>query len=263
MWPLGFITTNHQPMIKFFRKIRQDLLMENKSGKYFKYAIGEIVLVVIGILIALQINNWNENRKAKVKERVLYSRMIMDLKTDENRINTHIDYYSKDLEFLNKVYLNTQGLSIEDSIMDFSSLRASRVFNLVIRANYSNNIKEISREKISQSFNQYFVLEHHVHNAFEIIWDFKEDHFKPYLAENGMNDTKELFNNRHLSYFELREKNVFSHSKLKEQYGTVKLDQMLFDLGVRTAWAKTALENLLPANKKLQLDLETALNNSF
>ena len=48
-------------MIKFFRKIRYDLMEKNKTGKYFKYAIGEIVLVVIGILIALQINNWNED----------------------------------------------------------------------------------------------------------------------------------------------------------------------------------------------------------
>ena len=54
-------------MIKFFRKIRQNLLMENKTGKYFKYAIGEIVLVVIGILIALQINNWNEKHQAQNK----------------------------------------------------------------------------------------------------------------------------------------------------------------------------------------------------
>ena len=55
-------------MIKFFRHIRKSLLMENKTSKYFKYAIGEIVLVVIGILIALQINNWNENRKSRQKE---------------------------------------------------------------------------------------------------------------------------------------------------------------------------------------------------
>ena len=62
-------------MIKFFRKIRQNLLMENlsdeqvgKTSKYFKYAIGEIVLVVIGILIALQINNWNEENKLKNQE---------------------------------------------------------------------------------------------------------------------------------------------------------------------------------------------------
>ncbi len=50
-------------MIKFFRKIRQNLLTENKFSKYLLYAIGEVILVVIGILIALSINNWNERRK--------------------------------------------------------------------------------------------------------------------------------------------------------------------------------------------------------
>jgi hypothetical protein len=54
-------------MIKFFRKIRQNSLMENKTGKYLKYAIGEIILVVIGILLALKINNWNESQKHEAK----------------------------------------------------------------------------------------------------------------------------------------------------------------------------------------------------
>ncbi|MGB5203552.1 DUF6090 family protein [Eudoraea sp.] len=54
-------------MFKFFRKIRFDLMEKNKTGKYLKYAIGEIVLVVIGILIALQINNWNEERKDRIE----------------------------------------------------------------------------------------------------------------------------------------------------------------------------------------------------
>jgi sensor domain CHASE-containing protein len=49
-------------MIKFFRKIRQKMLTENKFSKYLLYACGEILLVVIGILIALSINNWNENQ---------------------------------------------------------------------------------------------------------------------------------------------------------------------------------------------------------
>ena len=52
-------------MIKFFRKIRQKLLTENKFSKYLIYAIGEILLVIIGIFIALQINNWNELRKSE------------------------------------------------------------------------------------------------------------------------------------------------------------------------------------------------------
>ena len=58
-------------MIKFFRKIRQVLLAENKFSKYLLYAIGEIVLVVIGILIALQINTWNQNRIADNEERII------------------------------------------------------------------------------------------------------------------------------------------------------------------------------------------------
>ncbi|QIE58060.1 hypothetical protein G5B37_00295 [Rasiella rasia] len=65
-------------MIKFFRKIRYDLLGKNKTGKYIKYAIGEIVLVVIGILIALQINNWNEQRKDRTKETILLNQLRED-----------------------------------------------------------------------------------------------------------------------------------------------------------------------------------------
>ncbi|WP_417859822.1 DUF6090 family protein [Winogradskyella sediminis] len=66
-------------MIKFFRHIRKDLMEQNKTSKYFKYAIGEIVLVVIGILIALQINNWNEGKKAKEKEHQVLTEIISDL----------------------------------------------------------------------------------------------------------------------------------------------------------------------------------------
>ena len=55
-------------MIKFFRKTRQNLILKNQTYKYFKYAIGEIVLVVIGILIVLQINNWNQSRILKIEE---------------------------------------------------------------------------------------------------------------------------------------------------------------------------------------------------
>ena len=66
-------------MIKFFRKIRQELLTENKIGQYLKYAIGEILLVVIGILIALQINNWNEARKSRIVETVLLKTIKSDL----------------------------------------------------------------------------------------------------------------------------------------------------------------------------------------
>lgn len=65
-------------MIKFFRQIRYKLVETGKIAKYFKYAIGEIILVVIGILIALQINNWNENRKLKQQKKELINNLISD-----------------------------------------------------------------------------------------------------------------------------------------------------------------------------------------
>ena len=82
-------------MIKFFRKIRQNLLMENKTGKYFKYAIGEILLVVIGILIALQINNWNNNRIAKKQLKEIYKQIQTDLKVDTTNIAQIVKLYDE------------------------------------------------------------------------------------------------------------------------------------------------------------------------
>lgn len=69
-------------MIKFFRHIRKKLLSEGKTLNYFKYAIGEIVLVVIGILIALQVNNWNETRLEQKKIKQYAKSLIEDLKSD-------------------------------------------------------------------------------------------------------------------------------------------------------------------------------------
>ena len=78
-------------MIKFFRKIRQNLLSEGKTGKYVKYAIGEIILVVIGILIALQINTWNQNKKDQKLEQQYYCRLLEDVEQDYLNYNNSID----------------------------------------------------------------------------------------------------------------------------------------------------------------------------
>jgi hypothetical protein len=69
-------------MLKFFRKIREKLLEQNKVTQYISYAVGEILLVVIGILIALQINNWNENRKLDQQEKSYLNRLIQENKSD-------------------------------------------------------------------------------------------------------------------------------------------------------------------------------------
>jgi hypothetical protein len=75
-------------MIKFFRKIRHNLMEQNKTGKYIKYAIGEIILVVIGILIALSINNWNESKKQEQRAIIYANKIINDIETDIKNIDS-------------------------------------------------------------------------------------------------------------------------------------------------------------------------------
>ncbi|WP_412559449.1 DUF6090 family protein [Winogradskyella sp. MIT101101] len=71
-------------MIKFFRQIRYNLMEQNKTGKYFKYAIGEIILVVIGILIAIQINNWNENHKIQNEEKKILLALLKEFQNSKD-----------------------------------------------------------------------------------------------------------------------------------------------------------------------------------
>jgi len=108
-------------MIKFFRKIRQNLLMENKTGKYFKYAIGEVLLVVIGILIALQINNWNDQRISK-KEVITQLKILSnELKDDINLFESQIKSYPERVDYLQKL---SQG--------EYEELDLSLFFEIVV-----------------------------------------------------------------------------------------------------------------------------------
>ena len=86
-------------MLKIFRNIRRKLLSENKTGKYLKYAIGEIVLVVIGILIALSINNWNENKKTDANIKNLLVALTNDLKQDTLLIYERLPFINKHYAF--------------------------------------------------------------------------------------------------------------------------------------------------------------------
>ncbi|NKI30933.1 DUF6090 family protein [Croceivirga thetidis] len=91
-------------MIKFFRRIRQKLLSENKFSKYILYAIAEIILVVIGILIALQINNWNEERKRAALE----EKILLEIKDD---LKFNIEKAKKEIEIEQTVITSINLLS--------------------------------------------------------------------------------------------------------------------------------------------------------
>ena len=90
-------------MIRFFRQIRQSLLSDHKFSKYVLYAVGEILLVVIGILIALWVNDWNEGRKDQDKRTALLASLSVEFNANLKQLDSVMYYNSRVIEAANKI----------------------------------------------------------------------------------------------------------------------------------------------------------------
>ena len=149
-------------MIKFFRRIRQQLLSENRFTRYFLYAVGEIVLVVVGILIALQINNWNTNRIAANQMTDFLINLKNDLQADTSNFSRSISSY-KDI-VRGKEYIklsNFENIST-DSLLELISVRDSRKIPVQTTFNTLTNsgITQISNNKtLSKRIYEYYTTD--------------------------------------------------------------------------------------------------------
>ena len=129
-------------MIKFFRKIRQNLLSEGKTAKYFKYAIGEILLVMIGILLALQVNNWNNSRIETNREQTI----LINLRSD----------FQENITELNRIYGGAEesyrsSFKLLEIIKDSSQIRPQEIdtlLNSVINGFYSLDLNSATVDEI-------------------------------------------------------------------------------------------------------------------
>ena len=146
-------------MIKFFRKIRQKLLSENKFSKYLIYAIGEIVLVVIGILIALNINNRNEFNKSYKETINNLNQVKYELEQDIAFFKSEIPVSERILKFFNHIKQK-----------EFDSVEVGRTFNVVCanlttpdisksynKLNESGNIDIIKDSLLTGSLHDYYL----------------------------------------------------------------------------------------------------------
>ena len=141
-------------MIKFFRKIRYDLMEKNKTGKYFKYAIGEITLVVIGILIALQINNWNENKKLANKTQTYLNALNTEIETNINNLNIYIETTHDDIiESANTLAeLNSEkAIHINDSLLRLTLETRPIYKSLMVKSTFDDLINSGVLENLNNS----------------------------------------------------------------------------------------------------------------
>ena len=192
-------------MIKFFRKIRQKLLSENKVSKYLLYAIGEIVLVVVGILIALSINNWNEERKQNNNELHLLVSLLSDLKFNQDEIIGIRGVTKSKIKSANVLLNNLELLSIsEDSLKSVSEdISRGGIFN-----NANTTYKSISNNSgvtISNSeLRQQVILLYERH--------FTNIHIRERSASTFRNDYYRPLTLKYFKYSESIQKNLFGNN---------------------------------------------------
>ena len=175
-------------MIQFFRKIRQNLLSEGKTRKYLKYAFGEIVLVVIGILIALGINNWNEqvklNKSINDHLEILEQNIIEDqIQLKELKLNISERKLSADSAMLQMMTLEPIDIQLKKYlIMLYQEFQFSPNTNAIETINQSNEIPSLNSE-LRTAILDYYALIDRTKEREHISNTQIQTKYEPYLNE--------------------------------------------------------------------------------
>ena len=160
--------------------------MENKTGKYFKYAIGEIILVVIGILIALQINNANEVRKSNIREQGILKNLIQELKADLQSYNENLETL-ENIKILHKQLFeigvnNKESILIEKPIF----IRRTLFYNPITKENDPFIASKISNDEIRNEILTYYRNIKDLEYSYREFEEIVREKIRPYLGAKSV-----------------------------------------------------------------------------
>jgi K+ transporter len=234
-------------MIKFFRKIRQNLLMENKTGKYIKYAIGEIILVVIGILIALQINIWNEDRKSNEKATILIKNIIDDLSSDIWHMNQALIELKEQLGIVDSLIAKSMDSSKSINYDNMGLLRYSSDFRPKSQRNHTAAVNNLENESIRKVLQDYFIKEDQVVDIFMEYEKILHNEIRPYLRESGMHNLNSLY----LKEDTLKVPMMLKPKILDKRLEDVIFQQLLYERRLKTKTFLKLLNELKMENQEL------------
>ncbi len=187
-------------MIKFFRRIRYNLMEQNKTGKYLKYAVGEIVLVVLGILIALQINNWNNQKIERNLETNILNEILVNLKKDVININSKITFNEDKIKYNSEVLEHLKNKTpLTDSLrIAYARLLGRGTFQPITVA--YENLKSKGVDIIQNDSIRIGISELYDFKYYYITHDLKYDYasYKEWHESEVHKNVTTSFNNGHL-----------------------------------------------------------------
>lgn len=158
-------------MLHFFKQIRQRLLVGNRISKYLLYAAGEILLVVMGILIAFQVEKWNERNKETDTEILLLTELVENLHSDIEDMNANISYHQQGIwsaETILRAF--REGLPYHDSLSKHF-VRLNPKFLVTMTA--YNNLNQIGMRILQNDSLRKEIIYHYQHN-YELLLGWNE-----------------------------------------------------------------------------------------
>jgi hypothetical protein len=252
-------------MIKFFRKLRWSSLSRKRFPKYLLYATGEIVLVVIGILIALQINDWNDNRKATNSEIKTLYQLNIDLKSNLREISEireqSIEANKSGKKILHHLNSNEQVTdSLKFWVEKFNSRNifnnANTTYKNIQNGNKNSITNDSLRLKITLIYEQDF---DNIHKREQIL---NEDYFITYAAALNENFKTSPSVSKYANDIELEVNtpNDLDQLKANEHYKNVLIGVYNFRL-LRIQWLTGTITKLTNLIKSVDSEIEHLKTN--
>ncbi|WP_432410515.1 DUF6090 family protein [Rasiella sp. SM2506] len=247
-------------MIKFFRKIRQRLVAESKFSKYLLYAIGEIILVVIGILIALQINNWNEGRKENRNLRAIYSNLLLDIKADSVSYSINLKEL-REIDFLHEQLYKT-GVKNDITLVfkDPTLIRYLLYYNPITKENDPFIATKIKNDSIRKEVLTYFRNMKDTDDVYSELEGVINSKMRVYLGEKKMYKLSSWFENKSKSTGEdALNLDFIDNAELIVLSKDEEFQQILFEASLKIVNSIVSFEILIKQNAHLINVIENEL----
>ena len=236
-----------------FRKLRFENIKYAKSYNYFKYAIGEIILVVFGILIALQVNNWNEDRKSNRREILLLKNVLGSLERDSILIED-IDSKITSIQYLNKSIENYLVSNItEDSITKLEYIRRALVFSPVTKINHPELSNEVNHLDLKNTIRAYYQSIDNLQFTITHFNEFQETVLRPALREGFAHNYSFSYNDEIKTPQNVE--NLINKEKFLELIKDPKFQQILFEWKVKAMAIGFVLDSIKIENLEFQKEV--------
>ena len=237
-------------MFAFLKQVRHSMLSGSKFSIYLLYAFGEIFLVVVGILIAVSIDNYNESVKMQASELESYEDILSDLKKDSIHFSglivdceTHLDTYYH-------VFGEVQGKEVYNEGIYYDILGVSREIAPRTEQNHQSTIERLTNKDVRNLLNDYFFRQRIMTDAVAEFNKIVVDEARPYLFGNGIIDPKLAFHDKVYGFLP-EDGQLVNYTRLQQHYSDPSFSNILATQRVSMGHMLNELIKIAKLNKEL------------